>query len=174
MGPALLRAAAAAEALVEAHDTRDPFHLAKALGIALYRPNTFQELKGMYAVIEGRPCIFLKGELSASMAQVVMAHELGHHCLHREIAESNQLIHDSHFLQLRSRPEREANAFAAALLIPDDILLSLAEEGLTQAQIAASLGYPEPLLLFKVAQLQAKGLRLGTAVLVSADFLQSS
>lgn len=54
--------------------------------------------------------------------QVIVAHELGHALLHRK---ENCAFIKNKTLLLTTGIEREANQFAATLLIPDDLIESL-------------------------------------------------
>lgn len=76
--------------------------------------------------------------------RLVMAHELGHAVLHRK--ENCYFIrHKTLFLS--DRIEREANRFAAELLIPDSLIYQY--EGYSARQIAYAEGLNEELLRLK-------------------------
>ncbi|MBR5753617.1 MAG: ImmA/IrrE family metallo-endopeptidase, partial [Clostridia bacterium] len=51
--------------------------------------------------------------------RIVCAHELGHHLLHRDLAEQI-LFNEYELYRMETKVEREANLFACFLLIPDD------------------------------------------------------
>ncbi len=72
---------------------------------------------------------------------MVMAHELGHATLHRK---NNCYFIKNKTLLLNSRPEREANLFAAELLIPDEIISE--NYNYTVSQLSRLLGYDEKLI----------------------------
>ncbi len=70
-----------------------------------------------------------------------MAHELGHAILH---VKENCAFMSSKTLLLTSKIERQANLFAAHLLIPDDMVKEFA--GYTHEQFCRCTGFPEELL----------------------------
>ena len=89
-------------------------------------------------------CIFLNESLPEHEKRLVMAHELGHAVLHRK--ENCYFIrHKTLFLS--DRIEREANRFAAELLIPDSLIYQY--EGYSARQIAYAEGLNEELLRLK-------------------------
>lgn len=79
--------------LVRRCGTRDPFGIAKHLGIEVIFCDNLGSLKGMYRVIKRNRFIFINSSLSDKMQRIVCAHELGHDQLHRQLACSNGL-HD--------------------------------------------------------------------------------
>ena len=81
-----LEIARRADALVRFSGQRDPRRLARELGVEiLTRP--FAAQKGAYTVVVRVPFIFLKEGLEPVLERIVLAHELGHHILHRAQAE---------------------------------------------------------------------------------------
>ena len=58
---------------------------------------------------------------------------------------------------MSSRPELEANLFAAELLISDESFLDYAEQGYSLEQVAAALAFPADLLRLKAEILREKG-----------------
>ena len=88
--------------------------------------------------------IFLNQNLSEEELQLVMAHELGHAILHRK--ENCYFIRNKTFLST-ARIEKEANTFAAELLIPDSLIYE--NPGMTKSQIARLAGYDEKIMEFK-------------------------
>ncbi len=75
------------------------------------------------------------------MFDVIVAHELGHALLHRR---ENCAFIKNKTLLLTSGIEREANEFAAYLLISDEMLQGYS--GCTQSQFCDCTGYPKELL----------------------------
>ncbi len=152
----------AANALIKKYGTRDPFELAEATGATVIRWDGFSRLKGMYRVILRNRYIFVSSSLPEHMAQIVCAHELGHDRLHRDIATGDILGENSLF-DLSSRPEYEANMFAAELLISDSDILPLISENYSADEIAAKLGTDVNLVALKVEALTDAGYNLRTA-----------
>lgn len=153
----LLRIAALCEELIEKHGTRNPFDLAEEMGIHFRFCPEFSSLKGMYKIILEERFIFINGNLSRREAREVMAHEIGHDVLHREMARSS-IVQDHFLLDMRLKPEYEANAFAAHLLYEDRAVMELLKEHRSESEIAARLKAPIPLLKIKLEILSEKGL----------------
>ncbi len=152
----ILRIARACEELCEKHSTRNPFEIACLEGIRLRFCPEFQSLKGMYKVILEQRFIFLNGNLKRREAREVLAHELGHDTLHREMGKDS-IVQDHFLLDMRLKPEYEANLFAAQLLLEDGEVLELLKEGLSFSECAAKLSVSLPLLELKIAILKEKG-----------------
>ena len=74
-----------------------------------------------------------------------MAHELGHAVLH---PKENCAFMSRHTLLLTSKIERQANLFAAYLLITDDLLLEY--KSFTKEQFCSGTGYPIELLKLRL------------------------
>ena len=75
------------EKLVKRCGSRDPFEIARQLGINVMLCENFGSLKGMYRVIKRNRFIFLNNSLDENMLRIVCAHELGHDQLHRNMAK---------------------------------------------------------------------------------------
>ncbi len=153
----ILRIATLADSLCETYATHNPFDIAEADGVILRFCPEFQTLRGMYKVILGQRFIFLNGNMKRREARQVLAHELGHDVLHREMARDS-IVQDHFLLDMTLRPEYEANLFAAQLLYEDEKVLSLLRSGKSTAEVAALLGAPMPLFELKMKILQEKGL----------------
>lgn len=98
----------------------DPVALAEAMGVRVrYFP--LGGLKGFYLVLNDIPFIAIDRDLPEALRDVVCAHELGHHLFHREEA-SRVVFNDYEIYRMENRFERDANLFAALLLIPDRVV----------------------------------------------------
>ena len=153
----ILRITALADALCERYATHNPFEIAEEDGVLLRFCPEFQTLRGMYKVILGQRFVFLNGNMKRREARQVLAHELGHDALHREMARDT-IVQDHFLLDMTLRPEYEANLFAANLLYSDESILSLLSEGKSVSEIGSLLGAPESLLELKIRILREKGL----------------
>ncbi len=112
--------------------------------------------KGFFAVFFEQPCITVNNRLPQRTAEVVLAHEIGHAVLHREYAIDNTLA-DFTLFKTSNILEREANLFAAELLISDDEIMELVYQGLDQLTIANVLELPFEMVAYKFELLLAKG-----------------
>ncbi len=146
-------------ALMRRCGTRDPFSIASELGINVMYTDALHRLKGMYRVIKRNRFIILNNKNSAELNRIVCAHELGHDQLHREYAKTcafqEFMLYDT-----TARREYEANVFAASLLLDDDTVIELIEDGLDAAAIAAATDTDVNLVALKVDALIRRGHRL--------------
>ena len=156
--PAALRTLCA-DLRAQADDVFDPKTLAEQLGVRV-RYFSLGETKGFYVVLDDIPFIAVNRDLPEPLRDIVCAHELGHHLLHRELAEQT-LLSDYDLYLMESRVEREANLFAAFLLISEEAVASLRrpEHRDTSISEAAGLfGTTKELLAIRLA---AEGLETG-------------
>ncbi len=143
--------------LVKRFGTRDPFQIAKALGIEVLYCEDFGSLKGMYRVIKRNRFIFLNKDLNERMQRIVCAHELGHDQLHRKLAQTNAL-HEFMLYDMTTRPEYEANIVAAEILIDTDELLDyIYNYRYSAEQIARAMDTDINLVALKIAHLTELG-----------------
>ena len=129
--------------LIKKYNTQNPFKIADALKIE-YIIGPMGHYSGCYLYLKKHRCIFLNDELSENEKSFVMAHELGHAILHR--TENCYFIRNKTFLST-AWIEREANTFAAELLIPDSLIYE--NPGFTKKQLARLAGYNETIMDFK-------------------------
>lgn len=126
--------------------TRDPMSIARYLniGIAIV---PLGEIAGNYKLLKRKRWIFVNEDIPAesTLFRIVVAHELGHAILHRK---ENCAFIKSKTLLLTSGIEREANRFAAYLLITDEMLKEYA--GYTEDQFCACTGYPKELIALRL------------------------
>lgn len=122
--------------LVRRCGTRDPFRIARELGIEVLFCEDFGPLKGMYRVIKRNRFIFINKDLSSHMQTIVCAHEIGHDRLHRNMA-MNDAIHEFMLYDMATKPEYEANIVAAEILLDTDTIIEyIYDYGFTSEQIA--------------------------------------
>lgn len=84
-------------------------------------------------------------DLDEVTARFVLAHELGHMQLHRNL---NTVFMDTRTYNPHSRFERQANTFAVELLLPDDLLREYPDCSIYQ--LAQSVGVPEEFVEMKL------------------------
>ena len=113
----------------------------------------------------------LNSRLDEVMERMVVAHELGHDLLHREIAVGGGLQEFGLF-NLTNRTEYEANAFAAHLQIPDDEFMECIHDGKNISQISSTFGVDINLALIKVQEMINLGYDLRVPIDPNSKFLK--
>lgn len=129
--------------IVKKYKTHDPYELCDYMNVLL-QIGDLGETLGCYLLIKRQKCILLnKKILRTPLEKVVLSHELGHSKMHWK----NDCYFYGSTLFSKSREENEANAFAAELLIPDNLIYE--NPGMTQSQIAKIAGHDERIMAFK-------------------------
>lgn len=128
-------------------------------------------VKGFYFESHRIRTITVNSDLPEELQRIIAAHELGHAVLHR-----TERVHSFNELWLFDEAgamEKEANLFAAELLIEDDEVLEVLREGSTFFAAAAMLRVPMELLDFKLRLMRDKGYEIGEApVRAESKFLK--
>lgn len=141
--------------LVEEYGTNDPIELAKALGVMVVYKD-LGELSGMYLQYKGKHIILLNENLEQHDMILACAHELGHRVYHSDLIKKPFLCSFKVF-DFKDRTEYEANVFAAHLLINDDQLLSVLQEGYDLIHAAMLLEVNPILLNIKLCEMNKEG-----------------
>jgi Zn-dependent peptidase ImmA (M78 family) len=124
------------------YKTGDPEEIADYLGVTIIRAPLEDVVAGFYKLLKRRKYIFLNSDIDdAIFLRVVLAHELGHAVMH---PKENCAFMKNSTLLLTSRIEKQANIFAAHLLIDNELLKCYV--GCTKNQFCKCTGYPEELL----------------------------
>ena len=120
----------------------DPVTIAQYAGIRI-AIMPLGDIAGNYILIKRKRWIFINDNIpqDSPLFKVVISHELGHALLHQK---ENCAFKKSKTLLLTSGIEREANLFAAHLLIPDDMLMKY--KGYTKEKFCNCTGYPKELI----------------------------
>lgn len=150
---------AASEKLIRKYQTNDPFIIAKALGIEILYSDKLKRLKGMYRIIKRNRFIILNSKNSTEINRIVCAHELGHDRLHKVYADS-EAFQEFTLYDMSSQYEYEANIFAANLLLSNEAVLELVENGYDSLQIAMATNTDINLVALKVDLLIRNGYNL--------------
>ena len=133
--------------LIDRCGTRDPYKVAKELGINIIYRN-FDKQRGAYKVILKNRFVFLKNEI-------------GHDVLHRQEAVAVGGFKEFNIFDMReNRMEYEANIFASQASLPDDTILEYIENGYDIQQIARAMCSDINLIALKVDTLIAQGYQL--------------
>lgn len=124
--------------LIRKYGTRDPFKIAEAMGIIVVFRDDYVKQKGAFAVVLGNRFIFINDNLSWPMKVIVCAHELGHALRHWRLCK-RMAIYEMTLFDMKNPLEREANMFAAGLLIDENRMMECLKRGYTLEQTANEL-----------------------------------
>lgn len=162
------------EALVKKVGSRDPYVICNELDYKLHYMDLKQRLKAYYFYQSRINNIIIDENVIELFRPILIAHELGHGLLHREIAMMSG-FQELEVLEKRSdKPmEYEANLFAAELLLEDETVLTHLNE-YTFFETASMLNVPAALLDFKFAILKAKGYSINSMQVAKSDFLKQN
>ena len=152
----------------------DLFRLCGKMGIRVIvhdTPLSVAAFKGFSMVKSRIPIILLNSGMKEDLMKVVLAHEIGHSVLHRELAAIRG-FHDFDLFGMKDRCEYEANVFAAELLLDSDEVLEVLNGDVAFFGAAKMLGVPPELLDFKFRVLKHQGYTVTPPVLESGDFLK--
>lgn len=81
-------------------------------------PTRFAETVPSEHVIRVRQSVYLNAKQGDGFSRQVLAHELGHYCLHNAETISYAYVDDSSHIPDAMDPEKQADVFAAELLAP--------------------------------------------------------
>lgn len=137
---------------VRRYKTRDPYRLAEALGILVFRC-ALGNCQGCYMYIKRRRIVFLNQDLDEATERMVLAHEIGHAILHPR--QNCYFLRDKTLLL--PGIEREANLFAAELLIPDETIFEAIGREYTIRQLARMAGCYEGLAKLRLEHTNLNG-----------------
>lgn len=134
---------------VRNYDTRKPFELADSLGIDIKHEVICDDIKGMaaYDIKIGKKWIVLNPDLHWIEERHILAHELGHCLAHPGVCD---FYVDKKSFYVEGKLEKQANQFAAELLIPEGKLKSLQTTYENLSKIAWELSVPEKLVEIKL------------------------
>ncbi len=147
---------ASAADLIREYGTRDPFRIAFLMDIAVKFIDAKRQ-KGLCAVFDGYPFIFINQNLSEEMQRMTCAHELGHILLHRELLSGQVPLLEYELFDIQNTAEYEANVFAAELLIDEAELSELIGQEADLVAMASSLNVNVNLLLIRLIELRRAG-----------------
>lgn len=120
--------------LIRKCKTNDPFEIVKSYKtITVVSYSLPEEVKGFYQYYKRNRLIYINCDLPRYIQRIVCAHELGHALLHPKI---NSFTIKGHSFLSIDKYERQANLFAAELLLSDEVIFQY--EGFTLEQMAAA------------------------------------
>ena len=147
---------------------RDIFETAANSGANVW----FRELgslKGFYLFENSNRYIIINQSLEEIVAKTVCAHELGHDILHRELSAGG--MRENTLFLSNNKTEREANLFAAEILVTDREALSALEYAQDIDRVAYELGVMPEIVEYKLELLNSEGYRFRVSGAAS-DFLK--
>ena len=164
---------AEANKLAKKYKTRDPFKVCDELGIKIRYKDLGADIKAFYFYQSRIRNIVINTRVSDIVQNILIAHELGHDRLHRQIAMLQGFRENELFG--RAQPtEYEANIFCAEFLMGDDEVLELLnDEDISFFGVASELNVPAELLDFKFRVLKHKGYRVNVQYIANGDFLKN-
>lgn len=157
--------------LVKKFKTNDPFEIANQLKVKVLF-HKIGNLKGYYTYDRRFRYIVINCSLEERMQRIICAHELGHDRLHQHYAKYTPL-NDYSLYDMSSKPEREANLFAAELLLPDSEVFDGINSNYSFHTLASELNVPLELLDFKLQVLKKKGYHFVAPIQARGDFLKN-
>ena len=146
----------AVEELERKYGTRDLYELCDSLGIRIRKMDLKKKLKGFFFYQSRIPNIVIDSNVNEVLERILIAHELGHAVLHKEIAMMVG-FQEMEVFDSTSTTENEANLFSAELLLTDEEVLEQLEER-SFFQAAQALYVPAALLDYKFRAMCEKGL----------------
>ena len=160
--------------LVRKYGSRDLYELCNALDVKIYYMDLGLDAKAFYICDSQMRSIVLNNRISKIVQRVLLAHELGHDQLHRDVAMLKG-FRKIDAISMTIPTEYEANLFAAEMMISDDEVLDLLYyDDRTFYCIAKELYVPYPLLEFKLRILKHKGHNIDAPYEANGDFLKNA
>ena len=120
--------------------------------------NDPDSVKGFFLVNKRIRTITVNADLPLIIQKIIVAHELGHATLHRN--SGTFAFHEVTLYDSVSVYEKEANLFAAELLLNDNEVLEALNQDSTFFTAASELMVPAELLDFKFRLLKWKGYKM--------------
>lgn len=145
--------------IVKKYGLSDPIKLCTAMYVAVvYKDMGTDEssIKAMMVVDRRIKCIVVNNNLPDVILRFILAHELGHAVLH---AQKCKHFTDCGVFDDASRMEKEANVFAAELLLGDSeaLMEEMAYSDCSMFQLAAAHHVPYELLAYKLEVMEEEG-----------------
>ena len=157
-----------AEKILEEYGGRDIFETATNAGAKVWY-RQLGGLKGFYICENGFRYIVINADLDNVLKKVVCAHEFGHDILHRKLSVGG--IRENTLFLDTNKTEREANIFAACVLISDEEILEQISYQSDIESVSSSLGYPCEIVKYKLHAMNCKGYKFNVDD-IQNDFLK--
>ncbi len=147
--------------LVKKYDERDPFRLCDAMGITVIMQSMGtapDAIKGFFLESHRIRTITVNSDLPEVIQRIIVAHELCHAIHHRTGGVC--AFHEIAMFDENSMMEKDANVFAAELLLEDADVFEVLNQDTTFFSAAAILQVPAELLDFKFRVMKWRGYKL--------------
>ncbi len=151
------------------YGTRDPLEIFRQRRASV-KSALPEGLRGMICFMGGTTFVAVDPTLTESVMRMTFAHLLGHAMLHRKQIMAGRTFEEPPELP-EGIPEREADLFAAELLIRDEDILKLKAEGMNECQTISSFGALRELVPHKLFSMRSRGISICDDV-CRADFLK--
>lgn len=115
-------------------------------------PDTVQEVSG-FLDFSGQT-IYVNNADEPFRQNFTIAHELGHWFLHRDRVNEYQVLMRRPIGGEKSSIEKEANFFAASLLVPGDMLLECRKKDMSNSEIAKKFKVTKAVIELRIADEQ--------------------
>ena len=162
------------KAIIKKYQENDPIRLCRYMDIVLLsKPLGTGEnsIKGFFFEQSRIKSIIYNNDMSDIFQRIVIAHELGHAVLHSN--KGVRTFHDVTVFNQSSILEKEANLFAAELLLDDEEVIDILNDDYTFFEAASMLYVPIELLDFKFRIMKWKGYKIMESPIFSdSNFLK--
>lgn len=163
----IFKFAKACEAVFGTSDPEEIFRLRKAK----VRDGAPEGLRGLVSTVNGTVVVCLDPSQPASLRKCAAAKLLGHSLLHRGRVARGETFEIPYGEGGGSASDKEADIFAAELLIPDAKITESFAAGCSEGQIASLFGGMRELVPYKLFSMRARGIAVGDDV-CRADFMK--
>ncbi len=140
----------------------DIYKICKALKIDILEKNLGKNdtaIKGFFVHHCRIKVIIINSDMPENLKRIILAHELGHALLHTE--KGIKTFQESCIFNINNSLEKEANQFAADLLIDEDKFMELCQLEHSCEAVAAYLQVPVQLLCYKWEMMEKYNENLG-------------
>lgn len=161
-----------ANSIVRSCGTRDTLKIARELGIYVHYIDTLNDLLGMYTYRHKERHILLNSGWNTWSCRWSAVMKSDMMCSTAILPRKEMPCRSLLLFDMRSKPEYEANAFAAHLIIDNDELVEYMQEGYDEVQLSAMMGTNINLMLIKLNEMNRMGWGLNLPYVPHADFLK--
>lgn len=159
-----------ARACEAVYGTRDPAEILRQRKTSV-RYSTPQGIRGLICMKHGAVFASVDPTLPETVKRITEAKLLAHSLLHRKRLEAGETFEEPSGSSSLSAAEREADIFAAELLIPDGDIMTLYESGMSENRIVSSFGTMREVVSHKFFSMRSRGIAFGEDCR-RADFLK--